>query len=358
MVGDIKSMINGAPDRYQGLPIYISYSAILVAAFTLAKSDFRSFSNRIGIALSWTCVPLCLYSIAQYYDLLGVIGLDTTSGIMPTVAGSTLGNKGYLAGLLSLLLPICLHFSDKKRGLLLSVLLCGAGMTVTSTRGAMLAALVGIFTLIIQKRRLLIIPFFVVVVGLLLPVLPFGSKNARVYSDGLSNSSGRSVLWWSAIYGIQQKPVFGWGPGHLIDIMAQRRDVEILQEMNIKTQGKVVERLPFEQGGALQWRFTSNGKSERVFQNINAVHNEYLEYALNFGIPTAISFVLLFLLGILRSWKKSPWAASALLAYMVYLLTWPESLRLAPIAWAILGIAYAVSSEHVVSSRIQISERS
>jgi len=133
--------------------------------------------------------------------------------------------------------------------------------------------------------------------------------------------------------------------------MAQRPDTELLHELGKDLGDRTVQQLPRTSGSSLNWRLSGGGEApERVIEATNAVHNEYLEYAFTYGLPAAAAFVSLFVIGIWRSWRHVPWATASLASYLIYLFTWPETIRFAPLAWAVLGIALASVAGRIPTS--------
>jgi O-antigen ligase len=229
------------------------------------------------------------------------------------------------------------------------VILIGFSLTASVTRGALVAAAVGYVLWVAQGTARRLPVHLALVLGILAPLLHLtsGQTDLRTFgtnsgSQTMTDTSGRTPLWNTALYGIRLRPLLGWGPGQLLNVMAQRPDTQLLSEMKLQITGKTASRLPRNQGAPLNWRLTDGSKKpELVIQSTNAVHNEYLEYAFAYGLPAALMFAAVFLLGLKRAWKDLPWASAAIAAYLTYLLTWPETIRFAPLAWAILGMSLA-----------------
>lgn len=353
-------LLTGAPNRLQGLPIYFTYTLTALAAYLWSKNDSRA-KELLNRTLSWLAVPLGIYVLLQYYGIAGVISGNATGGIAATISGATLGNRGYLAGCMALLLPLAATIALQSRWKLLFVFLIGFSLTASLTRGALIAAAVGYVFWMAQGNVRRYAVHLTLVLGLLspLPHLTAGQADLRNFgsSDGgqaVTDTSGRAPLWNTALYGIRLRPFFGWGTGQLLNVMAQRPDSQLLAELNVHLNGRTASRLPRTLDTPLNWRVTGgNKKPEQVTEPTNAVHNEYLEYAFAYGIPAALLFLALFLLGFMRAWKRLPWASSSIAAYLTYLLTWPETVRFAPLAWAVLGMALASNTvvDHTRSSK-------
>ncbi|MGY2894855.1 O-antigen ligase family protein [Deinococcus sp. UYEF24] len=341
-------LLTGAPDRLQGLPIYATYALVTLAAYLWSKDNARAGELLKGM-LAWLAVPLGVYVALQYYGVSGIISGNATAGVSATIAGATLGNRGYLAGCMALLLPLAATVASQSRWKLLFVFLIGFSLTASVTRGALIAAAVGYVLWMMQGNVRRFPVHLALVLGLFSPFprITAGQADLRLFGSAedqqtITDSSGRTPLWNTALYGIRLHPFFGWGPGQLLNVMAQRPDTQLLSEMKTQIAGRTLVRSPRSLDAPISWRLTGGGKKpELVTQPVNAVHNEYLEYALDYGIPAALAFTAVFLLGFMRAWNRLPWAAAAIAAYLIYLLTWPETVRFAPLAWAVLGVALA-----------------
>ncbi|WP_407571588.1 O-antigen ligase family protein [Deinococcus altitudinis] len=355
-------LFTGAPDRLQGLPVYFTYALVTLSTYLWSKNDVDA-GDLFTRTLGWLAVPLGLYVALQYYGIAGVISGNASVGVIATRTGATLGNQGYLAGCMALLLPLAAHVASQSRWKLLLVFLIGFSLTASLERGALLAAAIGYGLWMIQGNIKQYPVHLALLLGLLapLPHLTSGQLNLRSFGSSDSNqavtdSTGRTPLWNTAMYGIRLHPLFGWGPGQLFNVMTQRPETQVLVELGVHVAGRTIVRLPRSQNASLGWQLAGGGKKpELVMQTVNAVHNEYLEYALAYGIPAAVAFASLFLLALKRAWNRVPWAAASTLAYLTYLLTWPETVRFAPLAWAVLGVALA--SDAVLKRDQGISEQ-
>lgn len=357
--------LKGLDGRLNGLGVYFSYALILLSGYVLSVICCRNFAKLFQY-LIWMVLPLCLCAVAQYYGFIGIIGGEKQVGVAASAVGATLGNRGYFAGLLCVLFPLILEYSKKSRwGRLLLFLICFS-FTASLSRGPILAALLGfIYWIIVGKNWIQWKAAVIILIGFLapLPQITENQQDLRLFNSesggqSLSDNSARSILWNSALKGIKEKPIFGWGQGQLLNIMSTRPDNILLSEEGIDvSQYQEIRRLSRQPNKPIEWYAVGkDGKRSIIKHNIEAVHNEYLEYALNFGIPAALAYTALLILGIWRG-RYIPWAGASVLAYAGYVFTWPETLRFAPIAWAILGVALAGPEVYRLhQSRQQASE--
>ena len=340
-------ILMGIPNRLMGFPVYLTQAAALLGVCGWVRQSPEA-PRQLMTVLAWLSAPLSLYAVAQYYGFLGVPGGERSTGVVALGVGSLIGHRGYLAGLLAVLLPLAASYSKHSQWGYLLVFLIAFAFAASLSRGPILGALAAyLYWLIIGRNwRVWGVHLALFSGGLAtLPQLTSGQVNLRALggTDGqnLADNSNRTILWNTALEGIRERPIFGWGEGQLINIMAARPDNVLVAEQKIDTAQQTVTRMPRQSNQNLGWRLSKPGQRDAIVAHTtNAVHNEYLEYALNFGVPAALAFVALLFLGIWRG-RFVPWAGAAVLSYAVYLLTWPETLRFAPIAWAILGIALA-----------------
>ncbi|WP_221091467.1 O-antigen ligase family protein [Deinococcus aquaedulcis] len=349
----------GASDRGDGVFMHIVYIIVALAGLTWAQ-------DRGALAVSLCCAQafaigtslLALTNILQQWGLLGVPGEGAFQGVTATLYGGTLGNRGYMGGALALLLPLIVWAlprcsSQQQRWLGTAIGLITWAWLGSWTRGAWLAGGLSLMWLLVwdplSRQKIVFKPL---IFGALLFSLTaiFGPTEGRNLSflghdqtQALTNSSGRGFLWKSAIDGIAQKPLMGWGPPGLWRFMAtQPSDILLAGDPTGTgmTDIKVIKRLSQSAEQAPSFLIERpDGKKEIIHLAINKVHNEFLDYALTFGIPAGIIFTILLFSGIKQTMFQVTGLSAALMAYSVYLFTWPEIIRFAPIAWLLLGIA-------------------
>ncbi len=362
----------GAPDRADGVVMHLIYILVLLTGFVWTRSEGISRQYWIPAVLFGGSM-LAFTNIQQQLGLLGVPGEGAISGVVGTLYGGSLGHRGYLGGALALLLPIAVAALPHSRAgwwPWAAVALMSWAWAGSFTRGAWLAGILGLLWLLLwQRKQVSLCTWGTVILGLLLCVVTAEVRGAgRSFSisgitastvdpaQSLADSSGRTVLWNSALFGIRQRPLWGWGTPALFQAMNARPSEELLDEngthyiKSFKKLNHSDKELPY-----FLVIHTDDSK-ERVFLGgaVDKVHNEYLDYALTYGIPAAVTFVLLLGWAIWTSRSIVPGISAGLLAYAVYLLTWPEVIRFAPIAWFFMGIALAAgASTRRAAARVQ-----
>lgn len=336
----------GVVDRADGVIMHLVYSLSLLAGWVLARK--RIFHQKVLATLVVIGVLLALWSLAQQFKLIGVVGEGALQGVIATPAGGPMGQRGYMGGLLALLLPVAILTAGRATRMrgwafagatLITWALAGA-----YTRGAWIAGIAGIGWLAVWGWRMLPRRVWLAVpLGLCLFAATFVMREpVRDFNGpkGLLDGSQRTVLWNSAFFGIAQRPLFGWGAPAVWRVINTRPVSEVLLEQEVRN---VVssKRLSVKDDMPAISVALSNGKRGVVQTPVNKVHNEYLDYALTYGLPAALMFTAVLSWAIWSGRKLTPALSAGLVAYAVYLLTWPEIIRFAPIAWFIMGVCLA-----------------
>lgn len=353
----------GPRDRADGVAMHALYGLVLLAGWVLYHQEVTQIRVRNVFAIGG--VLLALWSLGQQLSVIGVVGGNSIQGVVATVAGGPLGHRGYMGGALALLLPSALMVM-RRSGRAAWWSWVGAALITwalagTYTRGTWLAGIAGVGWLAIWGwRRLPVRVWLAVPIGLCLFASTFALREpVRDFSGakGLLDGSQRTVLWNSAFYGIVQRPIFGWGALGVWRAMAARPTSELLREQEV-TNVVTAHRLSrsADEMPAIAVTF-SDGKRGVVRTPVNKVHNEYLDYALTYGIPGALMFTVLLGWAIWSGRMLAPALSAGLVAYAVYLLTWPEVIRFAPIAWFMMGICLA-SGKRSNTLRSQVLDHS
>ncbi len=343
----------GPQDRADGVVMHILYVVVLLSGWVLAHQ--QGVRARVLTGLTIGGILLAVWSLAQQLGLIGVIGEGAFQGILATPAGGPMGQRGYMGGLLALLLPLAIITAGRTRmrwWAFAGVVLITWALAGTYTRGAWLAGLAGAGWLavwswrVLPKRVWLAVPL-----GLCLFASTFAMREPiRDFNGakGLLDGSQRTILWNSAFYGIGQRPIFGWGAPAVWRVINTRPVNEVLLEQEVK--GVMSAKrlsLAANEMPAISVSF-SDGKRDVVQTPVDKVHNEYMDYALTYGLPAALLFTVLLTWAIWSGRTFAPGFSAGLVAYAVYLLTWPEIIRFAPIAWFMMGICLVLGQRDTV----------
>lgn len=337
----------GAADRADGVLMHGVYVILLLTGTGYVRlADFNAQQWILDIGLLVGGSLLALTNILQQVHLMGVPGEGALTGVSATLFGGTVGNRGYMGGALALLLPLAFSMTFKgglpQRGMFIAVMLMTWALAGTFARGAWLAGALGLLWLAYWQRPKLR-EWFPIGLGIIVfvAVTALFGNGRGTEGQAITDSSGRGVLWRSAVVGIQQKPLLGWGSPALWQVMNSRDAQALLGENGTHDITSIEKRNDDPRSAPSFYVTHTDGSKERVDLTINKVHNEYLDYALTYGIPAALLFVVLILCAIWGSRIAMPGLSAGLVAYAAYLLTWPEVIRFAPIAWFMMGLALA-----------------
>ncbi|WP_216321200.1 O-antigen ligase family protein [Deinococcus aestuarii] len=342
----------GTPDRADGVLMHLVYGVLLLAGFVWTRSETQA-SLLFGRVVLLGGSLLALTNVLQQVGWLGVPGDGAIAGVIATPYGGTMGHRGYMGGILALLLPVGVAaLGQRPRWALgwLAVVLISWAWVGSFTRGAWLAGALGLVWLLVWARpRPSLRAWGAVLLGAVLCVATVAVRGeGRAFSlfgdpsdQALADSSGRGVLWRSALLGIPRQPLFGWGTPALWQAMNERPAKELLADFGHHDLTEIRRLNPTPTESPRFMVTHASGRREAAVVAIGKVHNEYMDYALTYGLPAALLFAALLTVGLWSGRTLLPGVSAALLAYAAYLMTWPEIIRFAPIAWFMLGMAWA-----------------
>lgn len=347
----------GQADRADGLLMHLAYALVLFAGWCWSRRE-TDWPVQLSGAVLLLGGLAALSNVLQQVHIAGIPNQNALSGVIATPFGGTLGHRGYMGGYMALLLPVALWLGaglpkSRQWWAALAVTLIAWAWLGSATRGAWLAGGAGLLCLLVLEHRFSWRQWWPVALGALL----FAGSNAVFHNSralslngengqALADSSGRTVLWNSAVLGIKQKPLLGWGTPSLLQAMNARPSEKLLAENGIR-EFKSIRKINRSEKDlpAFQVTYTS-GKREHVLLGggVDKVHNEYLDYALTYGLPVALAFTGLLGWAIWSGRAAAPGLSAGLAAFAVYLFTWPEVVRFAPVAWFFMGVALAAGA--------------
>lgn len=340
----------GQADRADGVLMHFIYILSLLCGYVWVIND-RNWGSPFFKAVILGGSVLALSGVLQQLQLVGVPNANALTGVSATPYGGTLGNRGYMGGAMALLLPIALwSFKfplriDSRLHLLAAVLMSWA-WAGSLARAALLAGILAFLYLVVtrqwSRQATLAVLCGVVLWGMTLLIPGNASALSSKVDAGLSGS-GRTVLWNSAIYGVVQRPLLGWGTPALIKAVNARPAEELLSESGFKDLKKIERVRALNESEFPSFKIIQNdGKAQRiVIGKVDKVHNEYLDYALTYGIPALLLFSFLLGSAIWSGHRVLNGVAAGIIGYSVYIFLWPEIIRFSPIAWFCMGIALA-----------------
>lgn len=310
--------------RYEGILSYWGYIAVLFFSASLIKSDkVKRFLCDVSLILS---IVLFVHAIWHYYYYMPKIDISVYEPY-PTSVFVQFNHYGYYLAV-NLMLAAMLFVVSKSLKRKVFYFICFVANTVmlnlNNTFGAWLACAVGfVFALIafaIKDNRFnfKVLAMFVtfMAVTIVMTFLGYGQLNDLLKFFGdvtevASNPSGsdnagtkRWALWKATVGFIKERPLFGFG-------------IEGIDE-----------------------RLKAAAGSERT-------HNEYLQYAVTFGIPEAVAYTAACIGVFVRNLRRKKLLSGVTLACLTAAFTYLVSAcfgvtlyNTAPYLFIFLGLGY------------------
>ncbi len=330
---------------------FLTVMAIFVQTFDW-RIDFTDTSGRI------------------YEAIKNVRPLQTQSGVfrtwMPIGFTSIRGHVGFIVAALGVLSLVCLVRGWVKRryGWPLYVLFL-LSVYLTSTRGAQLAFVVGMIYLLIRfwrapgGRRIMVVALLPLLLGgglLVSGALTAGQQRKlpslqAIVKNPIKFTSERSNLWPSAVKGIAERPLFGWGFNGFglawpyVNDFRERWIKNLARIPDPENPGETkpvfVERVLRSNHNSFEY-LGVDGKVYRVAGLTNKAHNIILDTAVSLGIVGALLYAALFGFFIVLTARGAAWGLEAVaVVYFAYGLTWFESAQYSHIPWWALSVGLA-----------------
>ncbi len=325
----------GKYGRYQGLLTYSSYALLFFLASQVSwLKNKRLFNLLLFSSISLTAVSV--YGIIQY------LGLDPINWGSHAFGNarvfSTLGNPNYLGSYLALSLPLALGLylrEDGPRKLIygLPLILGGVSLVITYSRGAWLSGAIGLLVLLYLERKRLLSRFNIR--ALILPVVGIGiaiflsialgnqdyfvDRAKSIFDPGSGTFAERLEIWKAAAEATRDRPLLGFGPDNFRYVFPR-----YLTEAYVSASGR----------GVLQ----------------NDAHNYLLQLSSTLGIPAALLFVVVCIVGLGKSRRLLSELKAAedsilvsavvasIVAYLVNILLTVNPVGPAALFWVLLGV--------------------
>lgn len=321
------AVLHGSAER--GIESLATLFVLLLAA-VVARDD----ANERPYA--FTSTALVLGGLAAIYAILQRIGIDPLFENPGREAVSLFGNTNRAGEFLAPMIPLALaslrslRSAIRRLGALVLPLAIGATI-LTNSRGAVIAAGVGVLALLVLRRPR-VQELTILGLGIALPFLIDGVDSYRLKSVEESESAitsaeyapnkQRLALVESTIAMIQAAPLAGHGAGSFRSEFGSFRD-------------PAEARLPTALG---------------VLSSAEDPHNQYLLLAAEYGIPAAAMILALFLAGLLAVRHARAWpsdhplrdvtaGSAAALITLLALGAFRSFVEHAPVAWLAFGFA-------------------
>lgn len=334
---DVFQSLVGREYRREGLIAMFFYIVI----FFIMYKHFN-YSQRVKDLIFIFVVFISIYCLMQYYGL-DFIPKDHIRNAWKRHPYATIGNRNFVGSYLILFFPMALmeYISNGRKKYFFVSTVIFAALISTYTRSAWLAFFVEITVILYYshdkkeyKRR-----YFVAILAFLFTfatmdittnndvikrVLMIKYDTVEIAKDDGGNAgSGRIYIWEKTIPLIIDNPILGTGPDTLAKALKEK----------YKTDDKFIKK---------------NNKSL-----IDKAHNEYLQIAATTGIPS-LAVYLIFLAAILSRTLKAIYLNNdmilkavfcSILGYLIQAFFNISVVGVAPIFWALLGIAANLSEK-------------
>ncbi len=256
-------------------------------------------------------------------------------------------------------------------GWMLFIVLVG-GVYLTSTRGAQLAFVVGLFYLFARfvlpriwrvtprlgRVALVVLTPLVLTGAFFFAMTGGGTRTMPSLSGNLDDiTSGRTYLWRTAYAGVKERPLFGWGFngfGLSWPFVADWED-----PFKYGLIDRLSENVPVQEVLANNnYNFTYIGTDgqERVGRTYtNKAHNLFLDTILSVGLVGFAAYLLLIGFFIYLSASGAGRGLEVIaLVHLVYCLTWFDTAQFSHLVWWSLSAGVAL----VIAQRVQRNEPS
>jgi O-antigen ligase len=218
-------------------------------------------------------------------------------------AFGTLGNPNWVGGFLAVTLPLALTGFDaaapggaRRRRAALIVAATVAGLLLTLSRGAWVAATAGVVLLVLLRpdlpwRRIALASTVGAALAASLAALRFGGEEVRAALGRRGSVDGRVRMWDATASMIAQRPLTGWGPARFPVVYPP------FQRDHLRARGE-----------------------HAVTDLTDHPHNEYLHLAAEAGLPAALALLAVFGVALAEATMRrtGAGAAAALVALAVH----------------------------------------
>ena len=262
-------------------------------------------------------------------------GTSNVEGQLPYV---TFPGRGHLAGFLCIGLGLTNYFLNKNKFYQFPAYLICYAIGATQNRSALVALITILIVLMFSKIN---IRFWVAALSLTAFGMGFLLSQEILYKDQNivfrtqgDLSSGRSILWKSAVNGIIEKPIFGWG-GEIF----QNHWADYLTKEDLTTFFKLSDYGGgyYRHIGSL---FILKDKNQKlIYRSISSwySHNSFLDKSLNYGIFGSLLYLIILIYASRMSWKTG--FAMGTISYQIFLLAWYPIEAAHGSYWSLLAVA-------------------
>ena len=313
----------------------ISFVFVFILIYLRVLNDL-TVRDLILKSILLSCSVISVLAITETITKHSIFtGVDNVEGQLPFV---TFPGRGHLAGFLCIGLGLANYFLNKDKIYQIPVYLICCAIGATQNRSSLIALIAILVVLMLSqiKVRFWIAAFSLTAFGagyLLSQEVLYKDQNIVFRTQG-NLSSGRSILWQSALNGIAKKPVFGWGGEVFQSYWADNLTKAELQEFFRLSGfgGEYVEHL--------NGFFILRDKNQKLVYKTMIIwyaHNGFLDKSLSYGIVGSLLYLALLLYASRVSWGVG--VAMGVIAYQVFLLAWFPTESAHGSYWSLLAVA-------------------
>jgi len=350
--------LTGSTEFYTLLPIGYGSSLweiSLCLVFILVYVRSKNQDNLKFLVIRSILIFCSLISLIAVIEVLTrssiLTGANNADGQLPYV---TFLGRGHLAGFLCIGFGLLLYMLKANLNYQwLGYLVCIA-IGATQNRSSLIAVFLVLCVILLQKlkQKFAIVGLSILFLGsgfFLSQELLWKDKTIVFRTQG-DLTSGRSLLWKSALNGILASPVFGWGG---IDYAAHWG--------NFLTKNELVAYFKMADFGG-DYRSHSNSlyilknkEGDLVFKSFDIwyAHNDFLDRSLNYGLVGYILYFIILIYSVKNGWSDK--SVIGIIAYQIFLLTWFPADASHGTYWSLLAVVCA--SQKALPNEMSAAEK-
>lgn len=283
-----------------------------------------------------SCVAVSMLAVVEIIIKHSIFtGIDNAEGQLPF---ATFPGRGHLAGFLCIGFGLIIYLVKQNKYYQLPGYLICFVIGATQNRSSLVVLIIILFFLVFNEIKA---KFLVIFISLVAFSAGFVTSQEILYKNQTivfrtqgDLSSGRSIIWKSAVNGIIKKPVFGWGGEIFQSYWANQLTKEDLIAF-FKLSGYGGEY--HKHSDTLFILKDENQKL--IYKNMIgwSSHNGFFDRSLSYGVIGSLIYLIILLYAIKASWKAG--FAMAIIAYQVFLLAWFSVDAAHGTYWSLLAIA-------------------
>ena len=313
----------------------ISFVFVFILIYLRVLNDLQ-VRDFILKSILLSCGVISVLAVTETIIMRSIFtGANNIEGQLPYV---TFPGRGHLAGFLCIGLGLTNYFLNRNKFYQIPAYLICCAIGATQNRASLVALIAILIFLLLSKIkvRFWVAAFSLTAFGagfLLSQEILHKDQNIVFRTQG-DLSSGRSILWQSAMNGIAKRPVFGWGGEVFQSYWADNLTRLELQELF------VVSDFGGEYITHNNGLFILRDKNQKLVYRSMIVwyaHNGFLDKSLSYGIFGSLLYVILLIYASRVSWNAG--FAMGIVAYQIFLLAWFPVEAVHGSYWGLLAIA-------------------